>query len=54
MDRKGLSRLNENFKEYIMPMLDTSDPQEYRLIREFQKLFHSKRLEILASESGRT
>jgi len=53
MDRKSLSLLNENFKEYIMPMLNTKDPQEYHVIWEFQKLFHSKRLEILSKESGR-
>ena len=54
MDRKSLSLLNENFKEYIMPMLNANDPQDYHVIWEFQKLFHSKRIEILAKESGRT
>jgi hypothetical protein len=50
MDRKNLSLLNQNFKTFIMPLLNESDPEEYRLIREFQKLFHSKRVEILTTE----
>jgi len=53
MDRKSLNLLNENFKDYIMPMLNGSDPQGYHVIWEFQKLFHSRRLEILSKESGR-
>jgi hypothetical protein len=50
MDRKDLSVLNENFKAFIMPLLNENDPEEYHLIREFQKLFHSKRVEILTTE----
>jgi hypothetical protein len=50
MDRKNLSLLSQNFKTFIMPLLNESDPEEYRLIREFQKLFHSKRVEILTAE----
>jgi hypothetical protein len=52
MDRKSLSLLNENFKAFIMPLLDENDPEDYHLIWEFQKLFHSKRLQVLKAESG--
>jgi hypothetical protein len=52
MDRKSLSLLNENFKSFIMPLLDENNPEEYHLIWEFQKLFHSKRLQVLSAESG--
>jgi hypothetical protein len=52
MDRKSLSLLNSNFKAYIAPLLNEGDPEDYHVIWEFQKLFHAKRLEIMASESG--
>jgi len=52
MDRKSLSLLSNNFHAYIMPLLDQSDPEDYRVIWEFQKLFHAKRLEIVAAESN--
>jgi hypothetical protein len=52
MDRKSLSQLNDNFKEFIVPLLNEKDPEDYHLIWEFQKLFHSKRVEILSAESG--
>jgi len=53
MDRKSLSILNSNFKSYIMPLLNEGDPEDYHVIWEFQKLFHAKRLEIMAAESRR-
>lgn len=51
MDRKNLSLLSSNFKAYIMPLLNEGDPEDYHVIWEFQKLFHAKRLEIIAAES---
>ena len=51
MDRKSLSLLSSNFRAYIMPFLNEGDPEDYHLIWEFQKLFHAKRLEIMADES---
>ena len=51
MDRKSLSLLSSNFKAYIMPLLNEGDPDDYHVIWEFQKLFHAKRLEIMAAES---
>lgn len=53
MDRKGLSALNDNFKAFIMPLLNEADPEAYRLVWEFQKFFHSKRVQILTAELGR-
>jgi len=52
MDRKSLSLLSSNFNAYIIPLLNEGDPQDYHVIWEFQKLFHAKRLEIMASESS--
>jgi hypothetical protein len=52
MDRKSLSLLSSNFNAYIVPLLNEGDPEDYHVIWEFQKLFHAKRLEIMASESG--
>ncbi len=51
MDRKRLSSLNENFKAFVLPLLDDDDPEDYHLIWEFQKFFHQKRLKILTAES---
>ena len=51
MDRKCLTSLNENFKAFIMPLLNEKDPEDYHLIWEFQKFFHSKRLRVLTAES---
>jgi len=51
MDRKSLSLLSSNFRAYIMPLLNEGDPEDYHVIWEFQKLFHTKRLEIMAAES---
>jgi len=51
MDRKSLSLLSSNFNAYIMPLLNKGDPEDYHVIWEFQKLFHAKRLEIMAAES---
>jgi len=53
MDRKSLSLLSNNFNAYIVPLLNEGDPEDYRVIWEFQKLFHAKRLEIMAAESKR-
>lgn len=52
MDRKGLSVLNENFNDFILPLLNKDDPADYHVIWEFQKLFHAKRLQILAESQG--
>ena len=51
MDRKSLSLLSSNFNAYIIPLLNEGDPEDYHVIWEFQKLFHAKRLEIMAIES---
>jgi len=51
MDRKSLSLLSSNFNAYILPLLNEGDPGDYHVIWEFQKLFHAKRLEIVAAES---
>jgi len=51
MDRKSLSLLSSNFNAYIIPLLNKGDPEDYHVIWEFQKLFHAKRLEIMAAES---
>jgi hypothetical protein len=51
MDRKSLSVLSSNFNAYIKPLLNEGDPDDYHVIWEFQKLFHAKRLEIVAAES---
>jgi len=51
MDRKSLSLLSSNFHAYIMPLLNESDPEDYHVIWEFQKLFHAKRLEIMGVET---
>ena len=52
MDRKSLSLLTSNFHAYIMPLLNESDPEDYHVIWEFQKLFHAKRLEIMGVRSS--
>ena len=52
MDRKGLNALGDNFKSFIMPLLNQDEPEDYHLIWEFQKYFHSKRLQILTAESA--
>jgi hypothetical protein len=54
LDRKSLSALNENFKSFIVPLLNESNPEDYHLIWEFQKFFHSKRLQVLTAESEGT
>ena len=51
MDRKSLNALNENFKAFIVPLLNENDPEDYHMIWEFQKFFHLKRLKVLTSES---
>jgi hypothetical protein len=51
MDRKSLNVLNENFKAFIVPLLNENDPEDYHMIWEFQKFFHLKRLKVLTSES---
>jgi hypothetical protein len=51
MDRKSLNLLNEHFKAFILPLLNEDNPEDYRLIWEFQKLFHSKRLQVMTAES---
>ncbi len=54
MDRKSLRLLGSNFNTYIIPLLNEGDPEDYHVIWEFQKLFHAKRLEVMAAESKRT
>jgi hypothetical protein len=51
MDRKNLNTLINNFKAFIVPLLNEDDPEDYHMIWEFQKFFHSKRLKVLTSES---
>jgi hypothetical protein len=51
MDRKNLNTLVNNFKAFIVPLLNEDDPEDYHMIWEFQKFFHSKRLKVLTSES---
>ena len=51
MDRKTLNLLNDHFKAFILPLLNEDIPEDYQLIWEFQKLFHSKRLQVMTSES---
>ena len=51
MDRKSLNALGDNFKAFIMPLLNENESEDYHLIWEFQKFFHSKRLQILTAES---
>jgi len=51
MDRKTLNTLNDNFKAFILPLLNEENSEDYRLIWEFQKLFHSKRLQVMTAES---
>ena len=51
MDRKNLNALGENFRAFIMPLLNQAEAEDYHLIWEFQKFFHVKRLEIMNAES---
>jgi hypothetical protein len=51
LDRKTLTVLNENFKAFIMPLLKADEAEDYHLIWEFQKFFHSKRLQIMTAEA---
>ena len=51
MDRKTLNLLNDHFKVFILPLLNENEPEDYHLIWEFQKLFHSKRLQVMTAES---
>jgi len=54
LDRKSLSALNDNFKAFIVPLLNENNPEDYHLIWEFQKFFHSKRLQVMTAESEGT
>ena len=51
MDRRSLNTLGDNFRAFIVPLLDKSEPEDYHLIWEFQKFFHLKRLQIMSAES---
>jgi len=51
MDRRSLNTLGDNFRAFIVPLLDESESEDYHLIWEFQKFFHSKRLQIMSAES---
>jgi hypothetical protein len=52
LDRKSLNLLNDNFKAFITPLLNEDDPEDYHIIWEFQKYFHSKRLKVLTAEAA--
>jgi hypothetical protein len=51
MDRKTLAVLNDNFKAFIKPLLNEDEPEDYHLVWEFQKFFHSKRLQVMTAEA---
>ena len=51
MDRRSLNTLGDNFNAFIIPLLDEEESEDYHLIWEFQKFFHSKRLQVMTAES---
>lgn len=51
LDRKSLGALEENFKAFVLPLLDQNNPEDYHFIWEWQKFFHAKKLRVLTAES---
>jgi hypothetical protein len=50
MSREKLSQLEDRFKEFIAPLLDERDAEDYRLFWEFQKFIHLRKLQALTAE----
>lgn len=51
MNRETLSQLEENFKNFIGPLLDETDTEDVGLAWEFQKFIHMKRLRLLTMQN---
>jgi len=50
MNREKLGMLEENFHTFIAPLLNENDSEDYHFIWEFQKFFHTKKLQVLTAE----
>jgi hypothetical protein len=50
MTREHLKALEENFREFIAPLLSDQDPEDVSFSWEFQKLLHIKKLKVLTAE----
>ena len=50
MNRDKLVKLESNFLSYIMPLLDENGTEDYGFVWEFEKFYHSKKLQVLTAE----
>ena len=50
MNREKLTQLEENFRTYIVPLLNENDNEDYHFVWEFQRFFHTKKLQVLTAE----
>jgi hypothetical protein len=53
ISREKLTQLEENFTNYITPLLSDEDPEDIHLAWEFQKFLHSLKLKVLTAERTR-
>lgn len=51
MNRETLRRLEDNFNEYIAPLLDEKSGEDIEFSWEFQKFIHTKKLRVLSVEN---
>jgi hypothetical protein len=50
MNKVKLAKLEENFQAFILPLLDQDGNEDYGFVWEFEKFFHSKKLQVLTAE----
>jgi hypothetical protein len=53
MNKEGLSKVDENFREFVYPLLDEDDEQDFHLVWEFEKYIHAKKLQMMTAEKVR-
>jgi hypothetical protein len=51
LDKAKLQQLEDNFTSFISPLLDKENPEDYHFIWEFQKFYHSKKLQVITARN---
>jgi len=50
MNSESLKMLEERFFDFIVPLLDENDAEDFHIAWEFQKFLHMKKLKVLTGE----
>lgn len=50
MNRENLKKLDDNFRDFVQPLLNENEAEDFAIIWEFQKFLHNKKLKVLTAE----